>query len=87
MNGNSEEIKLKLTGCEALKAADIVEVLDTLVENAWTEEAKDCARGALMQLTDRRHEAVAEIDLDALHIMMSCECTLAFCLVSTGTIV
>jgi hypothetical protein len=36
---------------------------------------QDCARGALMQLTDRQHEAVAEKDVDApQHIMMSCKC-------------
>ena len=74
-----QQISLFPTGCDALKAdSAVVDVLDALVDKAWSEEAKDCARGALMQLTDRHHETVAEIDLDALHIMMSCEWSVAF---------
>ena len=69
-----QQISLYPAGCEALKAESaVVEAMDALVDKAWSEEAKDCARGALMQLTDRQHETVAEVDLDALHIMMSCE--------------
>eukprot|EP01050_Picozoa_sp_SAG11_P057911 SAG11_NODE_36724_length_260_cov_0.645963_1_plen_48_part_10 len=41
-------------GREALNAhPGVIEALDTLVEKAWTEETKDFARGALMQLTGR----------------------------------
>ena len=65
-----QQLSLFPPGCEALKAAGIVEALDALVDKAWTEEAKDSARGALMQLTDRHVEA--DIDPDALHIMISC---------------
>jgi DNA-directed RNA polymerase specialized sigma24 family protein len=70
-----QQISLYPAGCMALKAdSAIIPALDVLVDKAWSEEAKDCARGALMQLTDRQRETVAAIDLDALHIMMSCEC-------------
>ncbi len=66
-----QQISLFPPGCEALKATPgVVEALDTLVEQARTEEAKDCARGALLQLTDR-HMQVA-VDPDAGHVMMSC---------------
>ena len=71
-----QQIALFPPGCDALKVDPaVVEALDALVEKAWTEEAKDSARGALMQLTDRRPETV--VNLDALHVMMSCECTTA----------
>ena len=84
-----QQISLFPTGCDALKAdSAVVDVLDALVDKAWSEEAKDCARGALMQLTDRHHEAVAEVDLDALHIMMSCECSSCIvCLIDFGIVV
>ena len=73
-----QQISLLPAGGAALKAdSAVVAALDALVDTAWSEGAKDCARGALMQLTDRHHETVA---VDALHIMMSCECTPAFCM-------
>lgn len=60
-------------GRDALKAdSAVVAGLDALVSKAWTEEAKECARGALMQLADR-HPKVTVIDLDERHIMLSCE--------------
>jgi hypothetical protein len=74
-----QQISLFPPGCKALQAAPgVVEALDALVEQAWSEEAKDCARGALMQLTDRWHPHTGGGGgggVDALHIMMSCECT------------
>ena len=46
-----QQISLFPPGCEALKAdSAVVAALDALVGKAWSEEAKDCARGALMQL-------------------------------------
>jgi len=70
-----QQISLFPAGCDALKAdSAVIPALDALVDKAWSEEAKDCAQGALMQLTDRHRETIAAIDLDALHIMMSCEC-------------
>jgi hypothetical protein len=69
-----QQISLYRPGCEALKAnPDVVSALNTLVDKAWSEEAKDCAKGALMQLTDHQ-SATAATDVDALHIMMSCAC-------------
>ena len=68
-----QQISLFPPGCEALKESDVVAALDELVKRAWTEEAKDSARGALMQLTDRHREVAVEVDPDALHVMMSCE--------------
>jgi hypothetical protein len=81
-----QQISLFPAGRAALTAdSAVVDVLDVLVDKAWSEEAKDCARGALMQLTDRHHEAVAEVDLDARHIMMSCACVApALCLIGFG---
>jgi hypothetical protein len=63
---------VKHAGCEALKASvsGVVDALDALVERGLTEEAKECARGALVQLTDR-YPDVAVVDANALHIMMS----------------
>ena len=47
-----QQLSLFAPGCEALKAdPNVVVALDALVERAWSEEAKDSARGALMQLT------------------------------------
>ena len=71
-----QQISLFPPGCEALKSAGVVQALDALVDKAWTEEAKDSARGALMQLTDRHREVVVEVDPDARWIMMSCACSL-----------
>jgi hypothetical protein len=49
-----QQVSLFPPGCEALKADPaVIAGLEVLVERAWSEEAKDCARGALMQLTDR----------------------------------
>ena len=80
-----QQISLFPAGRAALTAdSAVVDVLDVLVDKAWSEEAKDCARGALMQLTDRHHETVAEKDLDALHIMMSCEYTPVSSLIGFG---
>ena len=70
-----QQISLFPPGCEALRAASgAVEALDALVELAWSQEAKDCARGALIQLTGRHPEPIGG-GVDALHIMVSCECT------------
>lgn len=51
-----QQISLFPPGRAALQSwsAELVEALDTLVERAWSEEAKDCARGALMQLCPER---------------------------------
>ena len=65
------QLSLFPPGCEALKDSDVIAALDVLVDSAWTEEAKDSAKGALMQLTDRHREGIAEVDMDSLHIMMS----------------
>ena len=73
------QISLFLPGCEALKASSVVAALDSLVEKGWTEEAKDSARAALMQLTDRKPAGVVEIDPEALHIMMSCAHASSLC--------
>ena len=60
-------------GRDALKAdSTVVPGLHALISKAWTEEAKECARGALLQLADR-HRKVTAIDLDERHIMLSCE--------------
>jgi hypothetical protein len=75
-----QQISLFPPGAKALQAAaDAIETLDALVEHAWTAEAKDSARGALMQLTDRHREATTAIDPDARHVMLSCECDPSIC--------
>ena len=82
-----QQVSLFPPGCEALKAADITAVLDELVDKAWSEEAKDSARGALMQLTDRHREVVVEVDPDMLHIMLSCACAaVVSCIVAYYTL-
>ena len=65
-----QQLSLFPPGLQALRAASgVIDALDAVVEQAWTEEAKDCARGALMQLTDRRKKPI--VDGNALHIMVS----------------
>ena len=71
-----QQISLFPAGLEALATdASVVDALDALVEQAWSEEAKDCARGALMQLVpdrERTGKEMMEIDPEAqLHIMIS----------------
>ena len=59
-----------------MKASELglVKALDGLVETGWSEEAKECASGALRQLCPERKKAVVvEVDPDARHIMLSCE--------------
>jgi hypothetical protein len=67
-----QQIVLFGPGCVALSdSADVVGALDTLVDKAWSEEAKICARGALKQLCPGSPCPV-EIDPDALHVMYVC---------------
>ena len=67
-----QQIALFPAGCEALKANEaVLQALLTLKDKAWSEEAKICAAGALMALIPPEHIGAIE----ALHIMMSCECT------------
>jgi len=70
-----QQLSLFGPGGEALKEnPDVVTTLDMLEDKAWSEEAKVCARGALKQLCPERPIGLRiEIDLDALHIMMSCK--------------
>jgi hypothetical protein len=50
--------------------SSVVDALRTLVDKAWTEEARKCGEGAIMALFPQ--EVVQpEVDRDSLHIMMS----------------
>ena len=52
----------------------MVKALDEIVDKTGlSEEAKECAYGALMQLCPERKKVVLIEDPDALHIMMSCK--------------
>ena len=67
-----QQIALFPAGCEALTVNEtVVQALLTLKDKAWSEEAKVCAEGALMALIPPEHLE----DIEALHIMMSCECS------------
>jgi len=67
-----QQIALFPAGCEALTVNEtVVQALLTLKDKAWSEEAKVCAEGALMALIPPEQRE----DIEALHIMMSCECT------------
>jgi hypothetical protein len=72
-----QQLSLFPAGCEALQAhPNAIEVLDLLVEKGCSKQAKDCAKGALMQLRPERkkHEAsCTDVDTARQHIMMSCE--------------
>ena len=68
-----QQLSLYPPGCEALKENEhVLQALSALKDKAWSEEAKICAEGALMALIppERDHK-----EIEALHIMMSCECT------------
>ena len=76
-----QQISLFPPGCEALKAAQgVMEALNALANaeggKALTKEAKECALGALVQLTDRSKMDMnpdeRSVDADS-HLMMSCE--------------
>ena len=66
------QISLFPPGLKALKAdTAVVTALHALVDTAWSEAAKDCARGALMQLTNRQPDwHPPEVDAQQ-HIMVS----------------
>ena len=65
-----QQISLFPPGCEALKENEaVIQALMTLTDKAWSDEAKLCAAGALMALIPPD-----QLDIEALHIMMSCEC-------------
>jgi hypothetical protein len=68
-----QQIALFPSGSEALKAYNdiVMQALSALKDMAWSVEAKVCAEGALMALIPPEHLE----DIEALHIMMSCECT------------
>ena len=57
----------------------VLDALRMLLDKAWSEEAKICARGALKQLCPERRPEPVEVDLDALHIMMSCKQSASGC--------
>ena len=66
-----QQVALFPPGCEALKANEaVLQALLALKDKAWSDEAKLCAEGALMALIPPEHRE----DIEALHIMMSCEC-------------
>jgi hypothetical protein len=66
-----QQISLYEPGCAALRAEHaVVEALTALKNDAWTEEAKLCAEGALMVLAPQDE---AHHDIDEQHVMVSCE--------------
>ena len=59
-----------------------MEALQEVAERGWSEEARECAAGALSALSDRDRGAMGggdgagaggEVDEERRHIMMSCE--------------
>ena len=72
-----QQVSLFPRGCEQLGAdPSVVEALDLLVEKGWSDDAKDCARGALLQLCPERTKHITGNnvmghDMDEKHIMMS----------------
>jgi hypothetical protein len=71
-----QQVSLFGPGREALRANKaVIDALHTLVDVAWTDEAKESAQGSLMQLTDYQREMTASAAaLTGLepHVMMSC---------------
>jgi len=66
-----QQIVLFPAGREALTVNEtLMQALLTLKDEAWSEEAKVCAEGAIMALIPPEHH---EVGLEARHIMMSCE--------------
>ena len=55
--------------------ASVLDVLRMLVDKALTEEARQYAEGALMALLPPEAVVHHEIDMDALHVFMSCKFT------------
>ena len=47
----------------------VVQALEQVADQGWSEEARECARGALSALSDR--EVSADVDEDRLHLMVS----------------
>ena len=59
-------------GREALLSdPTVAEALSQVADSGWTGEAQECARGALSAMSDR--DAVAPVDENHLHVMISCE--------------
>ena len=62
------QISLFPPGCEALKADPaVLQALSTLRDAAWSDDARLFAEATLMVLSPPEH-----LDLEALHVMMSC---------------
>ena len=62
------QISLFPPGCEALKADPaVLQALSTLRDTAWSDDARLFAEATLMVLSPPEH-----LDLEALHVMMSC---------------
>jgi len=55
--------------------ASVLDALRMLVDKALTEEARQYAEGALMALLPPEAVVHHEIDMDALHVFMSCKFT------------
>ena len=54
-----QQLSLFQPGADALQAnPTVVDALDTLVSRAWSEGARECAKGCLMQLCPERSEVV-----------------------------
>ena len=78
-----QQIALFPPGCEALKENEaVLQALLTLKDKAWSEEAKICAEGALRALIPPERQD----DIEALHIMMSCECTRVCSMLVSGLV-
>ena len=68
-----EQLAVFRAGREALlQDPTVAQALEQVAEQGWSEEARDCARGALSALSG--HEALSDVDEDHLHLMVSCEC-------------
>ena len=69
------QISLFPPGCEALKADPaVLQALSTLRDAAWSDDARLFAEATLMVLSPPEH-----LDLEALHVMMSCTRTQPHC--------
>lgn len=74
------QVALFEAGAEALRQdSSTMDALREVAERGWSDEAKHCAAGAIMALSDEKPSGGIEDDGSSKHIMISYQCTALCC--------
>ena len=88
-DGARAQVALFEAGAEALRQdSSTMDALREVAASGWSDEAKHCAAGAIMALSDEKPSGGIEDDGSCKHIMISYQCTaLCFCRASFRSLI